>query len=108
VVRWRWALNPFVSGPAVGPGSHLVGLCEHGRRARRARDITRGGGAFVCGELLGVTPVAANSLELAAAAEPANGRIALDVTLGRSEWVELPCSTRAAGARTVQAVYCRG
>ena len=100
-------LNAFVTGAAVGPGSHLVGLKANTGTsgASAARDITRGGGAFdVCSELLGVTPIAAASLELGRPRpNPASGRVALDVTLGRSEWVEL--SVFDAGGRRVRTVH---
>lgn len=100
-------LNAFVTGTAIGPGSRLVGLKANtgtsGQTA--ARDITRGGGTFdVCGELLGVTPVAAASLELGRPRpNPASGRVAMDVRLGRSEWVEL--SVFDAGGRRVRTVH---
>jgi len=100
-------LNAYVTGTAVGPGSHLVGLkaSTGASSATAARDITRGGGAFdVCSEFLGVTPVVASSLELGRPRpNPANGRVALDVSLGRSEWVEL--SVFDAGGRRVRTVH---
>jgi hypothetical protein len=100
-------LDAFVSGTAVGPGSRLVGLKANTGTtgASAARDITRGGGAFdVCAELLGVTPLAAASLELGRPRpNPASGRVALDVTLGRSDWVEL--SVFDASGRRVRTVH---
>ena len=100
-------LNAFVSGAAVGPGSRLVGLKANTGTsgASAARDITRGGGTFdVCGDLLGAPPVAAASFELGRPRpNPANGRVALDVTLGRSAWVEL--SVFDAGGRRVRTVH---
>jgi len=100
-------LNPFVTGAAVGPGSRLVGLKANTGTtgASAARDIVRGGGTFdVCAELLGVGPVTAASLELGRPhPNPASGRVALDVTLGRSDWVEL--SVFDAGGRRVRTVH---
>ena len=100
-------LNAFVTGAAVGPGSRLVGLKANTGTsgAVAARDIARGGGTFdVCADLLGAPPVAAAALELGRPRpNPAGGRVALDVTLGRSEWVEL--SVFDAGGRRVRTVH---
>jgi hypothetical protein len=100
-------LNAFVAGPAVGPGSQLVGLKANTGTsgATGARDLVRGGGTFaVCGELLGVTPVATATLELGRPRpNPASGRVALDVTLPKSEWVEL--GVFDAGGRRVRTVH---
>jgi hypothetical protein len=86
-------LNASITGTAVGPGSHLVGLKANTGTsgASGARDIIRGGGSFdVCSELLAVTPVVPAGLELGSPRpNPAGGRVALDVTLARSDWVEL-------------------
>jgi len=91
----------------VGPGSRLLGLKANTGTSGQsvARDIARGGGEFdICSELLGVTPVVAASLELGRPRpNPANGRVALDVTLGRSAWVEL--SVFDAGGRRVRTVH---
>src|SRR5262249_59439483 len=100
-------LNAFVTGPAVGPGSHLVGLKANTGTsgATAARDITRGGASFdICSELLAVAPpTAPASLELGQPRpNPASGRVALDVTLGRSDWVEL--SVFDASGRRVRTV----
>jgi hypothetical protein len=100
-------LNAFVTGAAVGPGSRLVGLKANTGTsgAVAARDIVRGGGTFdICAELAGVTPVAAGTLELGRPRpNPASGRVALDVTLDRSEWVEL--GVFDAGGRRVRTVH---
>ncbi len=86
-------LNPYITGSVVGPGSRLVGLKANTgtSNASAARDIVRGGGSFdVCADLLAVGPVSAASLELGVPRpNPSGGRVALDVTLARSDWVEL-------------------
>jgi len=102
------SLNVFVTGTAVGPGSHLVGLKANTGTsgASAARDITRGGGSFdICSELLAVDPPAAPaSLELGRPhPNPASGKVALDVTLGRSDWVEV--TVFDAGGRRVRSVH---
>src|SRR5262249_21154194 len=67
---------------------------------------TRGGASFdICSELLAVAPpAAAGTLELGQPRpNPASGRVALDVTLGRSDWVEL--SVFDASGRRVRTVH---
>lgn len=86
-------LNAFVTGSVLGPGSRLVGLKANTgtSNASGARDIVRGGGSFdVCSELLAVTPALPASLKLGMPRpNPARGRVALDVTLARADWVEV-------------------
>jgi len=67
--------------------------------------VTRGGGAFdICSELVAVGPRVPASLELGRPRpNPSRGRIALDLTLGSSEWVEL--SVFDAGGRRVRTVH---
>ena len=106
-LRATCTLNPFVTGSAVGPGSRLVGLKANTgtSNASAARDIVRGGGSFdVCSELLAVEPPAPASLALSRPhPNPASGRVALDVTLGRPDWVEL--TVFDAGGRRVRTVH---
>ncbi len=100
-------LNPYVTGPVVGPGSRLVGLKANTGTtgAVVARDIVRGGGTFdICAERLAVGPATPGALALGRPRpNPGRGRVALDVTLGRSDWLEL--SVFDANGRRVRTVH---
>ena len=109
-IRVRLALgtlNVNVTGTPVQPGSRLVGLkAQTGTSGANAgRDITRGGRWFdICSERLDVAPVVSGNLELGRPRpNPAKGRVALDVTIARADWVEL--SVFDANGRRVRTVH---
>ena len=100
-------LNPHVTGAVVGPGSRLVGLKANTGTtgASAGRDIVRGGGSFdVCAERLAVGPVVPGTLALGRPRpNPSSGRVSLDVTLGRADWLEL--TVFDANGRRVRTVH---
>jgi hypothetical protein len=101
-------LNTYVTGSQVQLGSRLYGLKANTGtlNASGARDIVRGADHFdFCPELLSAPPIETPAtLELGRPRpNPSSGRVALDVTLGRPDWVEL--SVFDAGGRRVRTVH---
>jgi hypothetical protein len=100
-------LNANVTGVPVQPGSRLVGLkAQSGTSGASAgRDIVRGGRYFdICSEKLDVSPVVTGNLELGRPRpNPSQGRVALDITISRADWVEL--TVFDANGRRVRSVH---